>query len=923
MQPAQAGFAFQNGVSTPCHRSFPFDAPFRLPPVSGSCYNASGMKTQSSQPLCRPPLAPGFRLLLVALALFGASRSALSQDAPIVTPAPPVNVAPDPIDQPASVPNPASQNVTPDSAPQNPVSPVPPRVSGGIPTPRSQGRTPETPSQPIGEFSADIGSVNQFTGAVEGQGNVIVTYAGTTLTADRVTGDFNRELIFSGHAHVRTAGANADADAIHFFPRRRAYRLENPRGILEPSFLQYRVYDPVFVRGGAFSGTTGGYSVADHFHATTCIETHPHYELRVASAELIPDQRLILRRVGVFLFGQKLIVLPTLIVPLDRRIRRARTDYLPEFGQNTNEGYYARFPYEFAIGAAAATFLRLDLTQKRGAGYRVEQEYLAGKQGSAFDTSGIGAGGGFSGLGNAFGGGGSYTSAYGYGALGPRLPRLGTGLGPQSGGLFAAQGYVRDGFDRNFNASLRHQQSIGGSNRIGFVTELQRNSFFVTTDKQSAQTTRFTFDHADNAHGVVGDAALNYTTNDSRLSSTSQLTGNYRQTFAFADVGANRNNLTFNFDLSRYLSSSTAFDGSSETSTRSARLDSLVQFQHAARDYTYQIQANRSVPIGTQTQGSNFGTLERLPELLVSTDTYNFKGGWLRKFPAHFDIGVGRYSEPVNGFSTQTERALFNLNVPDVSLVRGRTEVLTTGGFEQRYYGDGAAQYQVRNQTRLRQHLGGRSGIDLNYQYEQPEGGTPFQFDTYGRTHFVTAEGGYLDDRRFQITARVGYDLLGASQQAPWQSLATRLLWRPTPSVRFDSLNSFDPNTGRFISASASARFRGPADFALDLLTRYDPQRGRFSQVNGQFDIPLGRTWRLLSLLRYSGLSGRFESENVQLVHEWDCLEASLTYTETPFGFHPDRQIFFTLRLKAFPFARSFARGPAGESLGGGLGDLY
>ncbi len=87
----------------------------------------------------------------------------------------------------------------------------------------------------------------------------------------------------------------------------------------------------------------------------------------------------------------------------------------------------------------------------------------------------------------------------------------------------------------------------------------------------------------------------------------------------------------------------------------------------------------------------------------------------------------------------------------------------------------------------------------------------------------------------------------------------------------------------------------------------------------------MGRTWRIQGLWRYNGVSKMFESRNLQVTHDWDCMTASLTYSESPIGFSSgnSRQIYFTLRLKAFPFFRSFARGPAGQALSTGLGDLY
>ena len=851
----------------------------------------------------RNPRPPGL-LLFLTVALCG--RVAAQSGTPVPLPAP-QQTAPTPnVPQipPTNAPNAKLPQTAPTPNTQNPTSPPAP-IPG------------TTPTGVLG-YEITLGgniSIDPVTGNISATGPITITGDGVTITADRLEGNFNRQLVLTGNARIVTNGVTSQADAIRFFPAQRSFRLDNPRAVLEPSFLRNQVTDPVFLRGGTLAGLSSGYGQADNTDATTCIEPRPHYDLRVGSAELVPLKRLVMRRIGIYFFGQKLVVVPEIVIPLDPRPKsRPRTDYLPEFGRNQIEGYFARFPYTFAVGAAAAAFLRLDLTQRHGVGYRVEQEYLAGKQDSLFNTgsstNAVGSGLNFS---EITSGSGTFASAYGYGSSGS-LPRLGIGLGPDSGGLFAAQGYAGDGLNRNFTASFRHQQGIGSGNRLGLSTELAKNSDFGISG-QTSQNTRFSFAHTDPAHGVLIDSSISYNTNDASTYSTSQLTGNLRQSYDFDSRGGTRNNVTVNFDLSRSLTDA------SGTVNRSASLNSQAQFQHASRDYSFLIQGNKTTPVGFQSDHSAFGTLERLPEIQFSSDSINFKGGWLKQLPTRFDVGFGQYSEP--GSNTNTNRVLLGLTLQEQDIVRGRTEIATGGGFEQRLYGDGAAQYIIRETTRLRQRLGGRSGFDLNYQYQQPEGGTPFLFDTFPRSHYITAEGGYLTDSKFQATARVGYDFLGSSAGHPWQTLSTRMLYRPTPRTRFDALATFDPNTGKFFSASAEMRLRGSRDFAIDLLARYDPTSGKFAQVNTQFDVPVGRSWRMSGLLRYNGQSGRLESTNLQVVKRWDCMEASLTYTATPYGIQNQSQFYFAIRLTAFPFFRSFARGGAGEALGTGLGDLY
>ncbi len=775
------------------------------------------------------------------------------------------------------------------------------------------------PSQPRITFAADSDNFLSPNGDIRGRGNVKVTYPGVTITADRVFGNLNREVTFTGNAKIVAKGISSFADTIQFYPRLSAYRLENPRGTLDPSILKGKVTTPVYLHGGSIRGQRNGYTLADNTDSTTCEFPDPHYELRAASTELIPDDKLIMKKVAIYFFGRKLLVVPLIVIPLNKDNRRVRTNYLPEAGRNLNEGYYVRLPYSFAEGKKAAAFVRLDVTEKKGLGYRVEQEYLAGKQEKYYNTSSFASsGGGFNFMGGGGGAGSTFFNAYGYGSTGD-LPRLGTGLGPNSGGLLALQGYFEDGFSKNFSASFRHQQGIGSNNHIGFSTEVQNNSYLTFSD-QTSHNTRFNFNHNDSAHGVTAELSLNTANNASSTGyNTNQTTGNLRQAFQFDSEGSTRNSFSYNFDYSRYASSNTF--GSSTTQNLTTRLNSQIQFQHSSLDYSFGLQGNKSSPIGKQTGGGSFGTLERLPELTFSSDTYNYRGGWLRKVPMHLELGYGQYSEP--GSSVQTDRFLLATRIQEQPIIKGRTEMTLGGGFEQRFYGDGAAQYLVQNSTRLRQHLAGRSGIDLSYQYQEPAGGTPFLFDTLSHIHFLSVEGGYLDDKKFQFTLRGGYDLLGTSHTRPWQSFSSRLMWRPNLHTRFDLLGTFDPNSGKWFAVTNSLKLRGAKDFALDLVSRYDPASGRFSQVNSQMDIPIGKSWRVAGILRYNGLNGKFESKSFQITHTWDCLEANLTYTDTPFAYQNTQQFYLSVRITAFPFMRQMGRGAAGDALGTGLGEIY
>ena len=430
--------------------------------------------------------------------------------------------------------------------------------------------------------------------------NVTIKYLDATITADKASGNMDHDVVFSGHAHLVSHDIEAYADAIHAFPRTSSYRLDNARGVVDPSLLGGQVLDRLYLNGGELLGNRTGYIDGQNTSATTCIEPHHHYYLRAADTQVYPHDRMVLHNVSFYLFDIKVLTIPYLVIPLDRDVRRGHTDYLPEFGQNSIEGYYARFPYEFAEKAFAATYVRLDFTQILGEGYRVEQEYLAGKQSSYFNTGGGAIQGGLTGATC-----GAIANAYGYGNVnGHGLTTLGTGLGPQSGGLFAMQGYFDSGFDSNFNASYKHQQSIGGDNKFSISWQHQANSGF-SLGESTTQNSQFTFNHSDPTHGVTADFNLGLNSSDNGGTASNQITATLHEAYDFDTKGSTHNNFSYSLNYN----SSTNTNTQNLPNFNTATLDSQFQLQHVAREYTLGISANKSINLDPGSSSAGFGTL--------------------------------------------------------------------------------------------------------------------------------------------------------------------------------------------------------------------------------------------------------------------------------------------------------------------------
>jgi hypothetical protein len=521
------------------------------------------------------------------------------------------------------------------------------------------------------------------------------------------------------------------------------------------------------------------------------------------------------------------------------------------------------------------------------------------------------------------------------------MQKKGIGLGTEqewrflrAAGALAVYAIPTGGTNKNLSLRGDHTQDLGGGNRLTFGNDYQKNSYLALPETTNFNT-RFGFNRI--VEGSSTTLNLTRTATDSTSKSgTTSLTSksrSYTGTFGQTLQLARSLSMNANADYSRYSSSTPTGTGSTKLFQITEQLSTRFEASQRESNYTLQLSANKNVPIGKQAQQSFFGGVEKLPELSLSS--YRFTEGPLSELPATFTVSAGKYSEggttSFGGGGAQkvaTERIVAGFDVASTRVGLGpRTDLNVSGGFQQYLYGqDGIAQYILRNNTTLSQRWNRRSGLNLNYTYQQPHGGTPFRFDQQSRYHALNADIGFLDDRRMQLTARVGYDFGGQSfggVRNPWQSLSLNALFRPVDWARFRTLMTFDPNTGKFVSSTVDLRFRGPNETAIDLVGRFDPQRHKFGQINSYLNIPIARVWRVIALFQYNGYLGRFESRNLQIVRDLHCMEASLTYIDNPFGFRNDRQVFFSLRIKGLPFYQRFGVGQFGQAIDTSVGEIY
>jgi hypothetical protein len=499
---------------------------------------------------------------------------------------------------------------------------------------------------------------------------------------------------------------------------------------------------------------------------------------------------------------------------------------------------------------------------------------------------------------------------------------IGTGLEQdwnlaKMAGVLALYAIPTGGTNKNMSARFNDRINLGGGQILTLDNDYQRNSY-LSLPQTTNLSNRIGFNRS--IEGMSTQLNIGRTSNSSQGFSSSSYTATVAQSFQFARTAS----ASFNADYSQFQSGSTA------SSTRTEQLATRFQADQRGNNYTLQLIANKNIPMGNGQRV--FGGVEKLPEFALSN--FRFTNGFLARIPATFNLSLGKYMEGGSlGFGStagkiETERAVGGFDIQGYRLSLSKsTDMNLSGGFTQFFYGDGFAQYVIRDSTSLAQRWGHHSGVNLNYTYQRPEGGTRFRFDQQGQYHALNADMGVLDDPHYQLTARVGYDFaqqsFGGLPARPWQTLSVNSLLRPASWGQMRNLFSFDPNNGKMLSVTSDLRFRGGNAFALDVVSRYDPARKKMGNVNTYLDLPIGKLWRVLALMQYNGYLNRFESRNLQIIRDFHCLEAAITYIDNPFGFRSDREIMFQLRIKAIPIFNRFGAGQFGQAIDTSVGGIY
>ncbi len=489
--------------------------------------------------------------------------------------------------------------------------------------------------------------------------------------------------------------------------------------------------------------------------------------------------------------------------------------------------------------------------------------------------------------------------------------KLGSGLGGRFGydaanytGFIRAYSIVGDA--QSMEVVTGHMQRFGRST-FTLDNNYQKRNIFNAPENTSIQT---------RASLMVPQASGMTHFSFTRNANESTNFQNTTQAFTISDQRTIGLNARTNMDLSWNRYNSTSGSSSTQREQLDLKLNGRYDMSQAMAELDYQ----RSIPIG---ENKNFfGAIERTPVFTLSTDSRRLLGrGNKTEFPFSSLLSVGQFTDPRVGDTLTRYYFEFNLSHPDDG--KKRFGVQSNARFQQKIYSDDTAQYVTNMNMGLRYSLGERSSFNVRYSYLQPEGYTPLSIDRSSQTSYGTAELNYQASRRFQIGAQTGFDALRSREgQVGWQPVGIRMVWQPWDSLMIRGQTTYDPNLTSWSNTTFDIGYAHNDTF-LSIGARYDGLRKVWGNFNVYLDgFQVGRT-RVAALMTYNGYLKKFDSKHFSLIYDLHCAEAVLEVIENNFGFRSGRQVYFSVRLKAFPFGSNFGTGTRGQPIGTGTGSGF
>ena len=303
--------------------------------------------------LQRPPIGPG---VLIPPTAPGQTAAPTAPAVPSPSPTPTQPTGPIPIVRP--------------TGPPPTVAPV-----GGSPTPFAAPTAPgPQPSQTIAPLEPGkiLLLADKYSGSTRDNqpqdfsGNVNLFYADGVIVGDQAHYDGVRYLDFTGNPYIRNNSGDTvfRGDIIRFDRVTQHATLLKGRGEttqgVEKGKLHFTSDEMITERSGRTMGTNTNW--------TTCENSRAGYHMQSKTFEMRPGDKIIARKVTVYLGAFAIFYLPILIIGLAQSSGPPRSSFLPQFGYSQSEGFWVKTRLGFGKGPYYNGYYRIEYFSRLGLG---------------------------------------------------------------------------------------------------------------------------------------------------------------------------------------------------------------------------------------------------------------------------------------------------------------------------------------------------------------------------------------------------------------------------------------------------------------------------------------------------------------------------------------------------------------------------
>lgn len=718
-------------------------------------------------------------------------------------------------------------------------------------------------------------------------GDVRVRYRAYIIASDEATIDPHAGIaVFSGHVALDSSAtgfhmrADDPASSMEVNLRRGTYRLTGAEhGVVPPQDLSgIGLLLPIYFDGRDMDGAPDIIDVRDS-DFTTCDFLPPHYDMLARSVKIRPGKRLVARHVSIYRKGRRLITFPLIVLPLSDRY--APENYIPQIGEDAQEGYFAKFAIPYALTGEQLGLAHLDYMSLKGIGYGVDQDYSPP----------------FSAPGSA-GNNGKFSIYF--------LHDRSMGDNYTTGTIDQKQ-TVMDGFQATLDASF------------------QNNAYQVSTASSSAFNGKLDLSRSTKASAT--DYSINYQTSNYGYGPVTNITQSLSQRWSAFHNGMTRIQLG--------LSDSTT--SSSSSSTDLSTLTTQTTLMTRTGGYQWQLEVDKNALLANSLGGSGYLTgVEKLPELSVTTDPTNVRQKSLVLHLMPFLTAAGATFGDYNDQSAnaKTERADFALNMDNKVQQFRALRTAYSADFEQDFYGDDAARYVLTGNYSEDYHMARQSHLLLTYGYERQYGYTPFIFDQAPNLNNASGTLALDQNKAIGLDLVTGFDFTRATEvdgipAAPWQNLSAQLILRPNGVVSDAASPVWDLNDGQLVSLNDDIQLKTKWGFDYESNIVYDPTQHIISSVTGDLTLPIvtdkreqaGYSVRFLD--GYNGYTHALAYYGADLTRSWHDYELSAVIENNLNNVSNGTTFYLVFRLKAFPAYEPFGVAKFGQGVATGPGTVF